>query len=345
MTVNSHLSEVLTFCFVFLLSCALQAQDCNSPETLCPLADFPNYTYEDGAPSDVGPGFCFGDAPNAVFYSFQTQDTDAFPFIDYTDSTATLVYQVDSCLADTSLGIAVFQASDLCDGSTFTDLVLCETDTQGSGQFNLASLQPSTTYFVMITGLTTSGPDPSQCSFSVGVSGPALEYDLDVDAFPEVNPGRADIFAGETVTLTAEGGLGTIQWSGPQLNSLTGPEVTADPEGVDITVTYTATVEVDGCIFTGQVSFVLLPPIIPYNTFTPNGDGFNDTWEIQNIDEWPNAQIFVYSRWGNRVFQSTNYENDWGGDDLPAATYYYVIELNPVDFNAEPITGSVTILR
>jgi len=328
----------------------MQAQDCSSPESVCPNAGSPNYSYLDGDSLNLGPGFCFEDAPNAVFYSFETQDTDQFPFIDYSDSTATIQLSVDSCLADTSLGILVFEAADPCVPSTYSPL-FCALDSMGGGQIFLTGLEPSTTYHVLVTGLSDGAGGPnSECFFNLNVFGPALEYDLGAEGYqsgndPNFASSNVEIFEGETVVLTAEGDFGTLEWSGPQLNQAIGDEVTADPEGVDNTVTYTVVADIEGCQFTDEVTVFILPPIVASNTFTPNADGINDVWFIEGIDSWPNAQIFVYSRWGNKVFQATNYENDWGGDDLPAATYYYVIELNPVDFDAAPITGSITILR
>ena len=340
-------SELFTFVLFMVLTLSGHTQDCGNPQSLCPADGATDFSAQDGAPSDVGSDFCFGDAPNAVFYSFQTQNTDDFPSIDYSDSTATLIFSVDSCLVDSTVAISVFTAANLCDGTTFGSPVICEVDTNATGgTFDLESLEPSTTYFVMVTGLD-EGVGASECSFSVEVSGPALEYDLDLSYFPEGDPDRTNqnIYEGETVILSAGDGFNDVEWSGPELNSLQGNEVTADPEGVDVFIPYTAIAEIDGCTFTESIEVYIAPAIQASNAFSPNGDGINDTWEIQNIDDWPNAQIFVYSRWGNKVFQTTNYSNDWGGDDLPSATYYYVIELNPIDFNAEPITGSVTIMR
>jgi gliding motility-associated-like protein len=201
----------------------------------------------------------------------------------------------------------------------------------------------------MITYLDTSSV-PSECQVSVNASGPALEYDLGAIGYqdgsdPDQGGPSTDIFEDETVILEIGEDFGDIQWTGPELNQTTGQIVSANPEGVGIQVDYTASAEIDNCIFTDNVTVFILPKITTSNAFSPNGDGINDTWFIGGIDLWPNAQIFIYSRWGNKVFQATNYENNWDGDDLPAATYYYVIELNPVDFDAEPITGSVTIVR
>jgi gliding motility-associated-like protein len=68
--------------------------------------------------------------------------------------------------------------------------------------------------------------------------------------------------------------------------------------------------------------------------FTPNGDGINDTWFIENIESFPNAQITVISRWGRIVFESPGqYQNDWNGvyqdnlEPLPDGSYAYTIDL------------------
>lgn len=69
--------------------------------------------------------------------------------------------------------------------------------------------------------------------------------------------------------------------------------------------------------------------------FTPNGDGINDTWHIDRIDQFPNAHIIVYSRWERIVFEVENgYKNDWNGvysnnnEPLPDGSYAYVIDLD-----------------
>ncbi|QKJ30409.1 gliding motility-associated C-terminal domain-containing protein [Mucilaginibacter mali] len=83
------------------------------------------------------------------------------------------------------------------------------------------------------------------------------------------------------------------------------------------------------------------------NTFTPNGDGINDTWKFS----LPGAVTFnitsvrVYSRAGMLVYQSNDYSKPWdgtmNGQQLPAATYYYIIESD----DRKKISGSVTIIR
>ena len=66
---------------------------------------------------------------------------------------------------------------------------------------------------------------------------------------------------------------------------------------------------------------------------TPNGDGQNERWFIQNIERYPQAKIWVYNRWGKEVFYSAgNYQNDWRGTyknnttHLPEAAYFYRLD-------------------
>ena len=64
------------------------------------------------------------------------------------------------------------------------------------------------------------------------------------------------------------------------------------------------------------------------------GDETNDFWYIRRIENYPSCKVVIYDRWGQRVFNSTGYSNNnpWDGTflnkPLPAAAYYYVIELN-----------------
>ena len=66
--------------------------------------------------------------------------------------------------------------------------------------------------------------------------------------------------------------------------------------------------------------------------FTPNGDGVNDIWNIEEIQRYPNNQVWIYDVSGNNVFNEMNYNNTWQGDsngtELPAASYLYMIDLD-----------------
>ncbi|WP_340201636.1 reprolysin-like metallopeptidase [Ascidiimonas sp. W6] len=82
--------------------------------------------------------------------------------------------------------------------------------------------------------------------------------------------------------------------------------------------------------------------ILVSEAVTPNGDGINDTWNILNIELYPDAEVRVYNRSGNEVFIAVGYANDWNAtykdrsERLPAGPYYYQIDLardGTIDFN------------
>ncbi|MEO7310492.1 MAG: PKD domain-containing protein [Chitinophagaceae bacterium] len=113
----------------------------------------------------------------------------------------------------------------------------------------------------------------------------------------------------------------------------------------DILYTLTVTGE-GGCKASDTTSVRLLQlPRIP-NTFSPNGDGINDQWNIPNLNLYAGATVNVFDRYGKEIFKVTGYSKPWdgkaNGKDLPVGTYYYII--NPKN-GLTPLSGSITILR
>ncbi|HTI59123.1 gliding motility-associated C-terminal domain-containing protein [Mucilaginibacter sp.] len=80
--------------------------------------------------------------------------------------------------------------------------------------------------------------------------------------------------------------------------------------------------------------------------FTPNGDGINDNWNISGIENYPNATVQIFTRYGQKVFESRGYEHPFDGTHngkvLPVGTYYYIINLNS---NCNLLSGSLAIIR
>ncbi len=82
--------------------------------------------------------------------------------------------------------------------------------------------------------------------------------------------------------------------------------------------------------------------------FTPNGDGYNDYFIIPCFEtgKFPDNRVTVFNEWGVEVYASVRYKNDWdgtyGGAQLPAGTYFYIIETAPGN---KPINGFLILQR
>lgn len=107
--------------------------------------------------------------------------------------------------------------------------------------------------------------------------------------------------------------------------------------------------DANGCSDTAE--FIIHPVVescidIP-NTFTPDGDLYNDTWYIEGLELYPNAYVAVFNKWGNMVFRSESNYEPWdgtvNGQPLPSEVYYYVIKIN--NSLNEEFQGTITIVR
>jgi gliding motility-associated-like protein len=142
---------------------------------------------------------------------------------------------------------------------------------------------------------------------------------------------------------TVTGDIVSYQWApATGLNSTSIASPTANPT---TNTTYTLVVtSSSGCLATAQVTVFMDLSII--NTFIPNGDGINDTWNIPNLEDYTTCKVHIYNRYGQQIYYSLGYGKPWdgsyGGTKLPSGTYYYVIDLNN---KTQPLSGWVSIIR
>ncbi len=99
------------------------------------------------------------------------------------------------------------------------------------------------------------------------------------------------------------------------------------------------------------LSFIIPAPacqVVIENHFTPNGDGYNDTWSISYIERYPNFLLQVFDRWGQIVHTQRHEYFPWDGTQLglklPDATYYYIFVYDQ-GHSSQFEKGSVTIIR
>jgi large repetitive protein len=176
------------------------------------------------------------------------------------------------------------------------------------------------------------------------------------NALPNANAGADfEAYPGEFFALNASGGS-TYLWSNPNSgNTLTSNNI-PNPIGNQIYTTQVYTVTVtdnNGCTASDNVTVTLgeaLKCLGESEGITPNGDGFNDYWSIGCLIYFKNHTVEVFNRWGQSMFASDKYNNDWdatsNGSPLPDGTYYYVITIQTSDVNKKTIyRGNLTIIR
>jgi gliding motility-associated-like protein len=153
------------------------------------------------------------------------------------------------------------------------------------------------------------------------------------------------IIEGNTMELIGRGG---VRYKWEPATGLNDPNVERPVASPTKTTTYKVTAySEEGCAATDEVTITVIPRVIIVNTFSPNGDGINEIWEIQRIENYPEATVEIFNRWGTQVYKSTDgYKQPWDGkhkgENLPLATYYYIIRLDKI---SKPISGNVTIVR
>ena len=120
------------------------------------------------------------------------------------------------------------------------------------------------------------------------------------------------------------------------------------------TATITSSDPVDVDVNNNTASASVEPQcLVVYNEFTPNDDGANDVFTIKCAEHFPNNSLEIFNRYGNLVYKTRYYQNDWKGISnvngtfdgtvLPTGTYYYVFDTG--DNSGTVKTGWVYIMR
>lgn len=163
------------------------------------------------------------------------------------------------------------------------------------------------------------------------------------------------ITIGDEVQLfaSADGATGFFWWPDDYMDDPNSATPTVEPNEIGKITYYVQITDIDGCADTARVNITIEPDLstllIP-NLFTPNGDGHNDSWQIRNIEGFPDAEVTIFNIYGQIVYEKQSYNNDWGGDyngnQLPDGTYFYILDLKIPESNPDyvpPFQGAVTI--
>lgn len=153
---------------------------------------------------------------------------------------------------------------------------------------------------------------------------------------------------GEQVQINAQAGGSAISWYWTPDTAISNSQTLQpvfNPAG-DATYTLHVTSNA-GCGSATDALFIrVYQPLEIPNSFSPNGDHINDTWQITALQTYPTADVSVFNRYGQQVFHSTGYNNPWDGSYnrqvLPVGTYYYIIDLKN---NTPKLSGWLLIIK
>ena len=172
-----------------------------------------------------------------------------------------------------------------------------------------------------------------------------------INLSPVVDAGPSfAVFSGTTIRFNPtvnDSLLFAFRWS-PSFTGISHPDSLRPTLVVLQTQTYTLTASGPGnCIASDTMQVRVLSALKIVNAFSPNGDGINDVWILPGLEDYLQATVQIFDRYGRVVYNSTGYPKPWdgklNGSPLPVGTYYYIIDTK-TDF-VKPFTGSVTILK
>ena len=174
---------------------------------------------------------------------------------------------------------------------------------------------------------------------------------LKINVLPQntVSAGPDKIISQGQNTALNGSGVGIPLWL-PAEAALNNPEILNPIANPILSTFYILTItDTNACVNSDTVLITVLPIAFDgliSSVFTPNGDGINDNWYIENIKYYPENEVTVYNIYGNVVYNQKGYNNDWQGTynnaPLPDGTYFYVFK---VGGSGSIIKGSLDILR
>lgn len=313
------------------------------------------------ADTSICPGASFNanTASNAATYSWSPTTGVSNPAIanpvlsPANNTTYTVTGTTGSCTISRSftvtvqstVSLTVHADTSICSGSSFN----ANTTSNGTS-FNWTPAAGVSNPAIASPVLSPAATTTYTVTATTGVCSNTKSFKVTVLPGVTVNAGPgSSIFEGSSVPLQGSGSAGTYLWTpstGLSATNILNPVATPL-----VTTTYTLRItNAQGCSNSASVTILVIPYCVkPMNAFTPNNDGFYDTWYITNGNCLKKAKVQVFNRYGSKVYESEDYKNDWNGTYkgkvLPDGTYYYVIHYELLNNTSVTRKGSVTILR
>lgn len=252
---------------------------------------------------------------------------------------------IDSTIANITAAPVVNAGNDMeiCEG---TSVQLNSTGT------NITAYQWSPVAGISNLHIPDPVADPSQTTLYVitvannkCMSSDSVMITVNKNPKADAGPDKV-IIAGQSAVLDGvAGGTGiTFTWTPPEY--ITGTATLTPSVTPPVTKTYTLNVISNkGCgAASDDVLVKVYKELFVPNAFTPNGDGINDAWRIETLEAYPNAEVKVFNRYGQMVFDNAGTNRQWDGKfkgiAVPAGAYPYIIDLK----NNSPIIKGVVFI-
>lgn len=320
-------------------------------------AKLPNYAIRGNA-ADNCPGsiikFTQSPAPGTVL----TDDVPLTVTITATDQsggTATVSFKVIATNTASAPGRSVSvtaSAQKICAGNSVTFKAEVINGDAGTGYQWLVNGINSGPNAPEFTTASLKDGDVVNCAVTTAsgcaIPNIGLPITMNVSPYPTIalKP-KEQILAGAGIQLNPAitGNIMAYTWTpAAGLNNAAIQSPVASPA---VTTSYHLMVStIDGCDAGADVTVVVVTEVKIPNTFTPNGDGINDLWEINALADYPDCTVKIFNRYGTLLYKSTGYGKPWNGTykskSLATGAYYYVIDLKD---GSKPKSGEVSIIR
>lgn len=314
---------------------------CNTPITLTVGGTYDSYTWTGGETSQQ-----------------ISVDAAGTYYVTVTDNGCQATESITVAQSELSTPTAAFTVTDggtLCSGGdlnisnqsanadtytwTLTNVTTGTIETSNSFEPNF-SVSDDGTYNIDLVVNAICGTNTAtsqQLSVATVASAPTIDVAADI----------TKICSGDPVVLTVTTNAASFQWlqNGTPL-SATGSPLTVNPIR-DAVYTVVATNQFN-CAVSDSVAITVDDNCELPNAITPNGDGYNDTWQVPQANTNANINVQIFNRWGQLVWSTAAYSNaapfdgtNLDGTELSEGTYYYLID----GVENSPLTGPLTIIR
>ena len=177
--------------------------------------------------------------------------------------------------------------------------------------------------------------------------GDTIKRTIQVYANPIPKAGEDQtVSKGFSVTLSVTGSGNFIWTPEGTLDNQTATNPVATP--LETTTYLVSVTDSNSCTGSDEVTVTVENDyiVLASNVITPDGNGQNDMWFVENITAYDDSRVVVFDRWGKKLYEQTAYQNDWVGvsktDILPDGEYYYIITFTGSE---KVYKGTITLIR